>query len=72
MLKAWWRLSAAIYYRGMGGLESDLSDELRNRIVDSAVRHVGMLRKVLRETPEDFEGSGLDGRAGCGFLRKSL
>ena len=54
LLKAWWRLSVTIYYRGMGGLESDLSDELRNRLVESAAKHMGMLRKVLRETPENF------------------
>ena len=55
LLKAWWRLSVVIYYRGMGGLESDLSDELRNRLVASAAKHIGLLRKVLRETPKDFE-----------------
>ena len=54
LLKAWWRLSVTIYYRGMGGLESGLSDELRNRLVASAAKHMGMLRKVLRETPENF------------------
>ena len=54
LLKAWWQLSVTIYYRGMGGLESDLSDELRNRLVESAAKHIGLLRKVLRETPEDF------------------
>ena len=54
LLKAWWHLSVTIYYRGMGGLESDLSDELRNRLVASAAKHMGMLRKMLRETPEDF------------------
>ena len=55
LLKAWWRLSVVIYYRSMGGLESGLSDELRNRLVASAAKHMGMLRKVLRETPEDFK-----------------
>lgn len=55
LLKAWWRLSVVIYYRSMGGLASGLSDELRNRLVASAAKHMGMLRKVLRETPEDFE-----------------
>ena len=55
LLKAWWHLSVVIYYRGMGGLESGLSDELRNRLVESAAKHIGLLRKVLRETPKDFE-----------------
>ncbi len=54
LLKAWWRLSVTIYYSGMGGLASGLSDELRDRLVASAAKHMGMLRKVLRETPEDF------------------
>ena len=54
LLKAWWRLSVVIYSRSMGGLASGLSDELRNRLVASAARHMGMLRKALRETPEDF------------------
>ncbi len=55
LLKAWWWLSVLIYSRGMGGLESGLSDELRNRLVASATKHMGILRKVLRETPEDFK-----------------
>ena len=55
LLKAWWWLSVVIYSRGMGGLESGLSDELRNRLVASATKHMGILRKVLRETPEDFK-----------------
>ncbi|MXX13477.1 MAG: hypothetical protein F4Z86_08530 [Gemmatimonadetes bacterium] len=54
LLKAWWRLSVVIYYRSMGGLGAGLSDELRDRLVASAAKHMGMLRKVLRETPEDF------------------
>ena len=55
LLKAWWWLSVLIYSRGRGGLESGLSDELRNRLVASATKHMGILRKVLRETPEDFK-----------------
>ncbi len=54
LLKAWWRLSVVIYSESMGGLASGLSDELRDRLVASAAKHMGMLRKVLRETPEDF------------------
>ena len=53
-LKAWWRLSQLIYSWSNGGLESELSDELRNRLVESASRHVGILRSVLRDTPEIF------------------
>ena len=55
LLKAWWRLSKLIYNRSNGGLESELSDELRNRLVESASRHIGVLRSVLRDTPEVFE-----------------
>ena len=57
LLKAWWRLSKVIYSWSMGGLELEakLSDELRNRLVESASRHIGILRSVLRDTPEVFE-----------------
>ena len=55
LLKAWWRLSKVIYSWSMGGLESELSDELRNRLIESASRHIGILRSVLRDTPEVFE-----------------
>ena len=55
LLTAWWRLSVVIYSESMGGLASGLSDELRDRLVASAAKHMGMLRKVLRETPEDFK-----------------
>ena len=55
LLKAWWRLSKIIYSWSMGGLESELSDELKNRLVESASRHIGILRSVLRDTPEVFE-----------------
>ena len=54
LLKAWWRLAVVMHHRGMGALDSGISDELTKRLVDSAARHIGMLRKVLRETPEDF------------------
>lgn len=56
LLKAWWQLSKLIYGRSNGGLESELPDELRNRLVESASRHIGILRSVLRDTPEVFEG----------------
>ena len=55
LLKSWWRLSKLIYGWSNGGLESELSDELRNRLVESASRHIGILRSVLRDTPEVFE-----------------
>lgn len=54
LLKAWWHLSKLIYSWSMGGLESELSDELRDRLVKSASRHIGNLRSVLRDTPEMF------------------
>ncbi len=55
LLKAWWHLAKVIYGWSMGGLESELSTELRGRLVESAARHVGILRSVLRDTPEVFE-----------------
>ena len=55
LLKAWWHLSKIIYSWSMGGLESELSEDLRNRLVESASRHIGILRSVLRDTPEVFE-----------------
>ena len=55
LLKAWWNLSKHIYNWSMGGLASELSEDLRNRLVESASQHIGMLRSVLRDTPEVFE-----------------
>ena len=72
LLKAWWRLSVVIYSRSMGGLASGLSDELRNRLVASAAKHMGMLRKVLRETPEDFEGVDSTGAPVYDFYDKAF
>ena len=54
LLKAWWQLSAKIYGRSMGGIEAEHSAELRTRLVESAAKHIGFLRKVLRETPKHF------------------
>ena len=54
LLKAWWRLAKVIYGWDMGALESELSPELRNRLVESAARHIGILRSVLRDKPEVF------------------
>ena len=70
LLKAWWWLSVLIYSRG--GLESGLSDELRNRLVASAVKHMGILRKVLRETPEDFEGVDSTGAPVYDFYHRAF
>ncbi len=53
LLKAWWHLATHIFSWSMGGLE--LPDELRKRLVESASRHIGMLRSVLRDTPEEFK-----------------
>lgn len=55
LLKTWWHLSKIIYSWSMGGLESELPDELRKRLVESASRHIGILRSVLRDAPEVFE-----------------
>ena len=55
LLKAWWHLSTVIYSWSLGGLESELSTELKDRLLESASRHIGILRSVLRDTPEIFE-----------------
>ena len=55
LLKAWWHLSKRIYSWSMGRLESELSDDLRGKLIESASRHIGILRSVLRDTPELFE-----------------
>ena len=56
LTKAWWHLSKAIYGWSMGGLESELPQDFRNRLVESAAKHMGLLRKMLRESPEEFKG----------------
>ena len=61
LLKAWWHLANVIYGWSMGGLESELSAELRNRLVGSAAKHIGIMRSVLRDTPEVFEGKDSTG-----------
>lgn len=61
LLKVWWHLSNVIYGWSMGGLESELSSELKNRLVESAARHIGILRSVLRDTPKAFEGEDSTG-----------
>lgn len=55
LLKTWWHLAVYIFSWGYGRLESELSDELKSRLVESASRHIGILRSILRDTPEMFE-----------------
>ena len=55
LLKAWWHLSGVIYDSRMGGLKDKLSEELQERLVESATKHIGILRSVLRDSPEDFD-----------------
>ncbi len=55
LLKAWWHLAKHIFSWGMGNLERELSDDLKERLIESASRHIGILRSVLRDTPEVFE-----------------
>lgn len=71
LIKAWWRLAKVIYSRSMGGLESELSIEFRNRLVESAARHIGMLRAVLRDSPKVFEEKNLAGEV-SDFYRKAF
>ena len=59
LLKAWWHLAKHIFSWGMGDLERELSDDLKNRLVESASRHIGILRSVLRDTPEVFKDEGV-------------
>ena len=72
LLKAWWRLSKLIYGWSNGGLESELSDELRNRLVESASRHIGILRAVLRDTPEIFESEDFPGAPALDFYENAF
>lgn len=55
LLKAWWHLVVYIFSGGYGGVESELSDDLKSRLIESASRHIGILRSVLRDTPEEFK-----------------
>ena len=66
-LKAWWHLANVIYGWSMGGLEDELSQDLRNRLVESAAKHIGILRSVLRDTPEIFEGEDSAGTGSADF-----
>ena len=71
LIKAWWRLARIIYSRSMGGLESGLSTELRNRLIESAARYIGMLRAVLRDSPKVFEEKNSAGEV-ADFYRKAF
>lgn len=71
LLKAWWQLAAKIYCRSMGGLETELPAELKTRLVESAAKHIGFLRKVLRETPEHFKGRDSTGEV-ADFYREAF
>ena len=55
LLQAWWYLSRIIYDSKMGGLKDQLSQEGQNRLVESAVQHIGILRSILRDNPKDFD-----------------
>ena len=61
LLKAWWHLANVIHGWSMGGFESELSAELRNRLVGSAAKHIGILRSVLRDTPKVFKDENSTG-----------
>ena len=54
LLKAWWHLSKRVYDWSNGALASELPEDLRHWLVESASRHIGILRSVLRDTPEVF------------------
>ena len=72
LLKAWWHLSKLIYNWSIGGLESELPEDLRNRLVESASRHIGILRSVLRDTPEVFAGEDAPGVPVSDFYDKAF
>lgn len=72
LLKAWWHLAKTIYGRHMGGLEAELSEELRNRLVQSAARHIGILRSLLRDEPECFEREDSPGIPVHDFYEKAF
>lgn len=71
VLKAWWKLSVTLYGRHMGGLQAELSAERRTRLVESAARHFGFLRKELREAPDHFAGKDSTG-AVADFYREAF
>lgn len=71
VLKAWWQLSVTLYGRHMGNLQAELSSDLRTRLIESTARHFGFLRKVLRETPDNFASEDSSG-AVVDFYREAF
>lgn len=57
LLKAWWHLSKLIYSPSYGNIESKLPIDLKDKLIESASRHIGILRSILRDSPEEFEDS---------------
>ena len=72
LLKAWWHLARILYGRHMGGLEAELSEELRGRLVKSASRHIGILRSLLRDEPACFEREDSPGIPVHDFYEKAF
>ena len=72
LLKAWWHLARILYGRHMGGLEAELSGELRGRLVKSAARHIGILRSLLRDEPACFEREDSPGIPVHDFYEKAF
>ena len=61
LLKAWWHLANVTYGWSMGGLEAELPAKLKNRLVESAAKHIGILRSILRDDPKNFDGEDSTG-----------
>ena len=72
LLKAWWHLARILYGKHMGGLEAELSEELRGRLVKSASRHIGILRSLLRDEPACFEREDSPGIPVHDFYEKAF
>lgn len=72
LLKAWWRFSVLVYSWHTGGLESELSEERKNRLVESTAKHLGLLRALLRDEPDSFKN--VDATAGpvSGFYDQAV
>ena len=72
LLKAWWHLARILYGKHMGGMEAELSEELRGRLVQSASRHIGILRSLLRDEPACFEREDSPGIPVHDFYEKAF
>lgn len=57
LLKAWWQFSVLVYGWHTGGLETEFIAERRNRLIESAARHLGLLRAMLRDEPGFFKNT---------------